>query len=172
MVCFSTNGVIDPNDVGWYVMGRAAFPSLEQPSINVTVKWAVIHTAPGCMMLEHSASYKTSCGRLLSARSGTGEMSLQLYCSSGPITSKLYISQMCFILNKQLNSVLPRLENVNCGVSLLELNFQVTLALPAFSAAQGAELRRGIFLKENLSSLSRAGAFTLVSVTGRYLKSS
>lgn len=100
MVCFSANGVIDPNDVGCYVMGRTAFPSSEQPSIDVTVKWAVIHMAEGCMSLDNGISYKMLNGRLPSAHSCTSEMSLQLYCSSEPITHELYISQTCFILNK------------------------------------------------------------------------
>lgn len=139
-VCFSANRVIDPNDVGWCVMVRAAFPSSEKPSINVIVKWAVIHTTEGCVRLKDNISYIMFCGRLFSAHSCTGERSLQLYCSSVPIKRKLNISQTCFLLNKQLNSVLPRLEIFKCVVSLLEFNFQTTFPLPAFCSVGVIEL--------------------------------
>lgn len=107
-------------------MVRAASPSPEQPSIHVVVKWAVIHMAEGCRMLKDSISSVMFCGRLFSAHSCTGERSLQLYCSSVPIKCKLNVSQTCFLLNKQLNSVLPRLENFKCALSLLESNFHLT----------------------------------------------
>lgn len=107
-------------------MVRAAFPSPEQPSVHVVVKWAVIHMAEGCRMLKDSISSVMFCGRLFSAHSCTGERSLQLYCSSVPIKCKLNVSQTCFLLNKQLNSVLPRLGNFKCALSLLESNFHLT----------------------------------------------
>lgn len=117
-VCFSANRVIDSNDVGWCGMVRAAFPSPEQPSIHVIVKWAVIRMAEGCRMPKDNISYIMFRGRLFSAHSGTAERSLQLYCSSVPIKCKLNVSQTCFLLNKQLNPVLPRLGNFKCTVSL------------------------------------------------------
>lgn len=139
-VCFSANRVIDPNDVGWCVMARAAFPSSEKPSINVTVKWAVIHMAEGCMVLKDNISYIMFCGRLFSAHSCSSERSLQLYCSSVPIKRKLNISQTCFLLSKQLGSALPRLEISKCAVSLLEFDFQMTSPLPAFCSVRVTEL--------------------------------
>jgi len=54
------------------------------------------------------------------------ERSLQLYCSSVPIKCKLNASQTCFLLNKQFNSVLTRLDTFKCAVSLLGFNFQMT----------------------------------------------
>lgn len=141
-VCFSANGVIDSNDVGWCVMVRAAFPSPEQPGIHVIVKWAVVHMAEGCRMPRDNISYIMFCGRLFSAHSCTAERSLQLYCSSVPIKCKLNVSQTCFLLNKQLNSVLLRLENFKCTVSLLESNFHLTFPLPALCSVAVIELDR------------------------------
>lgn len=141
-VCFSANRVIDSNDVGWCVMVRAAFPSPEQPSIHVIAKWAVIHMAEGCRMPKDNISSIMFRGRLFSAHSCTGERSLQLYCSSVPIKCKLNVSQTCFLLNKQLNSVLPRLENFKCAASLLESNFHLTFPPPALCSVGVIELSR------------------------------
>lgn len=97
-------------------MARAAFPFSKEPGINVSVKWAVIHTAGGCLVLKDNISYIMSCGRLFSAHSGTGERSLQLHCSSAPIKGKLNVSQTCFLLNKQLKPFFPRLDIFPCAV--------------------------------------------------------
>lgn len=153
-VCFSANGVIDSNDVGWCVMVRAALPSPEQPSIHGIVKWALIHMAGGCRMPKDNISYIMFCGRLFSAHSCTGERSLQLYCSSVPIKCKLNVSQTCFLLNKQLNSVLPRLENFKCTESLLESNFHLTFPLPALCSVAVIELSR--YCQYNRKALSRS----------------
>lgn len=153
-------------------MARAAFPSPEQPSSHVIVKWAVIHMAGGCRMLKDNISCIMLCGRLFSAHSCTGERSLQLYCSSVPIKCKLNVSQTCFLLNKQLNSVLPRLENFKCAVSLLESNFHLTsqcllsVLWGLLSWAGSVSAAAGHFPKciaEHLSCLPRAACFAVVS---------
>lgn len=135
-------------------MVRAAFPSPEQLSIPVIVKWAVIHMAEGCRMPKDNISYIMFCGRLFSAHSCTGERSLQLYCSSVPIKCKLNVSQTCFLLNKQLNSVLLRLGNFKCAESLLESNFHLTFPVPALCSVAVIELSRQC--QNNCRALSRS----------------